>query len=132
MKKIPFLLIAFLVLFSANVKKVKAEPKQREQSKIANSGSANISGGVFEYKIVIKEHKFIPQNFEIPSEQKVKLIIDNQDDSVEEFESFDLQREKIVKGGKSVVVFIGPLKPGTYKYFGDFHSKTAQGIITAK
>ena len=85
-----------------------------------------------EYKIIIKDHKFSPQNLEIPANKKVKLIIENQDDTAEEFESFDLNREKIVKGKKSIVVFVGPLKSGTYKYFGEFHSKTAQGTIAAK
>jgi hypothetical protein len=62
----------------------------------------------------------------------VKLIVENQDQSAEEFESYELNREKIVAGGKSVTVFIGPLKPGVYKFFGEFNPKTAQGTITVK
>jgi hypothetical protein len=84
------------------------------------------------YTIVIKDHQFIPHQLSIPIDQKIKITIDNQDPTVEEFESFDLNREKIVSGNKKIVVFIGPLPKGTYKYFGDFHQKTAQGIIVAQ
>ncbi len=85
-----------------------------------------------EYKIVIKDHKFSPQNLDIPIGEKVKLIIENQDKTIEEFESHDLNREKIVGGKKSINIYVGPLKAGTYKYFGEFNAATAQGTITAK
>ncbi|MCE3255411.1 MAG: hypothetical protein K0R25_905 [Rickettsiaceae bacterium] len=87
---------------------------------------------VQEYKIVLKDHKFTPQNLAVPAGKKVKLIIENQDETVEEFESYDLNREKIIQGGKSVAILIGPLKPGTYKYFGEFNQAIAQGSIVAK
>ena len=84
------------------------------------------------YTIVIKEHRFEPAQLKIPAGQKIKLIIDNQDPTPEEFESYELNREKVVAGGKKIVIYLGPLKPGTYKYFGDFHPKTSQGVIVAQ
>ena len=50
----------------------------------------------------------------------------------EEFESFELNREKVIKGKRKAVIFIGPLRPGRYPYFGEFHPETAQGIIIAE
>jgi len=85
-----------------------------------------------EYKIVIKEHKFSPAELVIPAHQKVKIIVENQDPTAEEFESYDLNREKVVSGNGKITVFVGPLKPGTYKYFGEFHMDTAQGVIIAE
>jgi plastocyanin len=84
------------------------------------------------YTIVIKDHLFSPVPLTIPAGQKIRLNVENHDPTVEEFESYDLNREKIVSGNKKIIVFIGPLKQGTYKYFGDFHQKTAQGIIVAQ
>ncbi len=84
------------------------------------------------YTIVIKDHLFSPASLTIPAGWKIRLTVENQDPTVEEFESFDLNREKIVQGNRKIIVFIGPLKQGTYKYFGDFHQKTAQGIIVAQ
>jgi len=85
-----------------------------------------------EYKIIIKDHKFEPKNFEIPTDEKIILIVENQDKTIEEFESYDLNREKIIGGGKSIKIYIGPLKQGTYKFFGEFNQSTAQGTITVK
>jgi len=102
-------------------------------SAIAVLLSANIATAeVKEYKIVIKDHLFIPAQTKIPAGQKVKLIIDNQDATPEEFESHDLNREKIISGNSKGIVFVGPLSEGSYKYFGEFNEATAQGVIIAE
>jgi Cupredoxin-like domain len=84
------------------------------------------------FEIVIKDHKFQPPVLEIPAHKKVKLIVKNQDPTPEEFESYELNREKVIAGNSQAVVFIGPLDPGTYPYFGEFNMATAQGKIVAK
>jgi len=84
------------------------------------------------YVIQIKDHKFIPAQLVVPAGKKIKLRIENLDKTAEEFESYDLNREKIVAGTRKITVYVGPLKPGIYKYFGEFHPKTAQGTIVAK
>ncbi len=94
--------------------------------------SVNALAQTKEYKITIKDHKFSPKNLEIVSGEKVKLVVENQDKTVEEFESDDLSREKIIGGNKNAVIYVGPLKPGVYKYYGEFNPKTAQGTITVK
>jgi len=83
------------------------------------------------FTITIKDHQFSPKELIVPANEKIKLIIENQDSTAEEFESYDLNREKIVTGNGKIVIFIGPLKPGEYKYFGEFHEDTAQGTIIA-
>jgi plastocyanin len=84
------------------------------------------------YVIEIRDHVFTPAELIVPAGKKVKLRIENLDESAEEFESYALNREKIVAGGRKIIVFIGPLKPGRYEFFGDFNPKTAQGVIIAK
>lgn len=84
------------------------------------------------YLIVIREHRMNPTELQVPAGQKIKLLVDNQDATPEEFESHTLNREKIISGNSKVIIFVGPLKPGTYEYFGDFHQATAQGRIIAK
>jgi hypothetical protein len=61
----------------------------------------------------------------------VKLTVHNQDATAEEFESHKLNREKIVPAGAKVVIFIGPLKPGKYEFFGEYNEATAKGVIVA-
>ena len=84
------------------------------------------------YTLVIKDHRFQPTQIEIPSGQKVALVVQNQDPTPEEFESTELRREKVVSGGEQITVYIGPLKPGQYEFFGDFNPTTARGHIIAK
>jgi Cupredoxin-like domain len=68
----------------------------------------------------------------VPAGQKIVLHVINRDSSAEEFESSDLHREKIVTGGARITVYLGPLSPGSYVFFGDFHPHTARGHIVAK
>jgi hypothetical protein len=92
----------------------------------------NLSASTEEYRMVISDHKFIPDELIVPAGKKIKLLIYNSDDEAEEFESFDLKREKIIPSKSNITVNISPLEPGEYKFFGEFHIKTAQGIIIAK
>ncbi len=84
------------------------------------------------YTIVIKDHKFSPAEITVPAGEKIKLIVDNQDPTPEEFESHDMNREKIIRGNKKATIYVGPLKPGKYHYFGEFNMETANGYIIAK
>lgn len=84
------------------------------------------------YKLTIHDHHFQPTELQVPAGQKFKLIVVNQDSSPEEFESTDMHREKIVVGGATITVYIGPLPAGTYTFFGDFHPQLARGHIVVK
>lgn len=81
------------------------------------------------FNIEIRNHLFYPSELTIPVDTKVKLLIKNTDSSAEEFESYELNREKVIPGKSTGVVFIGPLKKGVYPFFGEFFQKTAQGTI---
>ena len=83
-------------------------------------------------EIIIRNHLFYPFELTIAADTKVKLIIVNQDASAEEFESYELNREKVIPGHSKGIVFVGPLAPGTYPFFGEFFPKTAQGHIIVK
>jgi plastocyanin len=85
-----------------------------------------------ELTITIKDHKFEPANPAVPAGVRIKLTVVNADKTAEEFESRDFHVEKVVGGGKAISVYIGPLDAGTYKFFGERHEKTAQGVLTVK
>lgn len=85
-----------------------------------------------EFTIEIRDHLFFPSTLIVPANTKVKLIIINKDSTPEEFESYELNREKVIMGGAKAAIFIGPLKPGDYPFFGEFNPKTAQGVIRAQ
>jgi plastocyanin len=85
-----------------------------------------------EVKLTIKNHQFIPAEVVIPAGKKVKLLVENQDATPEEFESHELNREKIISGNGHATIYIGPLTPGRYPFYGEFNESTAQGAIIAK
>jgi len=82
--------------------------------------------------IEIHNHLFNPSEIIIPENTKVKLIIHNKDTTDEEFESYELNREKVILGNRKGVIFIGPLPAGEYPFFGEFFPKTAQGKVIVK
>lgn len=85
-----------------------------------------------DYAITIKDNQFLPSELTLPKNQKVKVTVKNLDATPAEFESHDLQREKVISGNGKAVIFIGPLSEGSYKFFDDFHSDTAKGVIVVK
>ena len=85
-----------------------------------------------EIAITIKDHQFIPSEVRVPAGKKIKLIIDNQDATAEEFESHELNREKIIAPRSKASVYIGPLNPGSYPFFGEFNAATARGVVIAE
>jgi plastocyanin len=85
-----------------------------------------------EVLLVIKNHRFEPAELKVPAGQRVKLVVHNQDTTPEEFESHSLNREKVVPGGQKATIYIGPLKPGRYTFFGEYNEKTAQGAVVAE
>lgn len=94
--------------------------------------SATALAGVETFRMEIRDHLFYPSELQVPVGKKVKLIVKNTDKTPEEFESYELNREKVIGGGRKAVIFIGPLEAGEYPFFGEFHPKTAQGKIIAK
>jgi plastocyanin len=84
------------------------------------------------FVVTIKDHRFNPAEVVVPAGRKVKLKVVNADPTPEEFESHELNREKVIPGNTSTIVFIGPLDAGTYPFFGEFNQATAQGRIIAK
>ena len=83
-------------------------------------------------EIEIRDHLFWPSVVIVPANTKVKLLVYNRDPTSEEFESYELNREKVIMGNRKAVIFIGPLLPGEYPFFGEFHPDTAQGKVIAE
>lgn len=85
-----------------------------------------------DYVLTIKDRQFVPKDLVLPANTQVKVTVKNLDSDPAEFESTDLNREKIVTPGKSITVLIGPLSPGVYAIFDDFHRDATTGTITVK
>jgi len=82
-----------------------------------------------DYVVQIKGHHFLPAEVHIPAGKKVRIIIDNQDDSQEEFDSHSLNREKHIPPHARIILFIGPLDPGRYIFEGENHNDGAGAAL---
>ena len=79
--------------------------------------------------LVLKDHGFTPAEVKAPANERFRIQVTNQDATPAEFESSDLRAEKIVVPGGKITVMAGPLKPGTYSFFDDYHPDVAKGTL---
>jgi plastocyanin len=79
--------------------------------------------------ITLRDHQFVPSEVPVPAGVKVTLVIHNEQSTNAEFESTSLHREKIVNAGSQITVLVGPLDPGSYEFFDDFHGATRGHLV---
>ncbi|MFZ3236318.1 MAG: cupredoxin domain-containing protein [Stellaceae bacterium] len=81
------------------------------------------------FPLQMKANQFVPSEVQIPAGVKVKIVVRNDNQAVSEFESNQFHREKVVGPGQEITVFVGPLDPGSYEFFDDFHPQTRGHLI---
>jgi heme/copper-type cytochrome/quinol oxidase subunit 2 len=96
------------------------------------AAGAVFAAGEPEFSLTLENHKFTPNRLEVPAGKKVKLLVENKDATPAEFESETLKVEKVIAGKAKATVFVGPLKPGEYKFADEYNEKTANGTLVAK
>ena len=79
-----------------------------------------------------ENRSFTPQTIIVPANQALALRITNASKDPIEFESFNLNREKVVGPGETITVRIPALRPGSYDFYDDFHQDVPAGSIVAK
>lgn len=84
------------------------------------------------FRLEIRQHSFVPATLVVPTGSRVKLLVKNARSLPSEFESFDLNREKVVPPGATITVWIGPLSAGKYKFFDDFNPGVTGWIAAGK
>lgn len=82
--------------------------------------------------LTLQNHKFTPSVIRVKANQPAMITMVNKDGTAEEFDSSDLKIEKVVAGNQSGNIRVRALKPGTYHFMGEYHDKTAQGVVIAE
>jgi hypothetical protein len=82
--------------------------------------------------VTLKDHKFSPSVIKVKANEPSMIILSNDDDTADEFDSTALKVEKVVPGHAKGNVRIRALAPGKYPFMGEYHSATAQGIVVAE
>lgn len=96
------------------------------------AGSPALAGELPTYKLSVQNGRFTPETITVPAGVKFKILVSNLGPGPEEFESYDLKKETVMGAGVTRPVVFAPLKPGVYKFFGEFHPETAKGQIVVK
>lgn len=84
------------------------------------------------FLLVMKDGRLFPATIEVPANTKFRLEVRNEGPGATEFESLELRKELVLAPGVTRKLVFFPLKPGSYKFFDEFHPDTAQGLIVAK
>ena len=85
-----------------------------------------------EAALTIKDDRFVPTEFKVPAGKKIKLVVETRTPPPKNSKSHDLNREKVIAPKSKATIFHGPLKTGTYKFYGEFNQATAQGAVIAE
>lgn len=88
--------------------------------------------GAAEYKVTLKNHRFTPSTIKVKAGTPNVIVLSNEDPTADEFDSESLKVEKVVAGNSTGKVRIRPLAPGRYPFMGEYHAKTAQGVVIAE
>ena len=80
----------------------------------------------------LKNHKFSPSVIKVKANQSAMIILFNDDDTADEFDSSSLKIERVVPGHAKGNIRLRALAPGKYPFMGEFHAATAQGVVIAE
>jgi hypothetical protein len=79
-------------------------------------------------QLAVQDGGFQPAELKTPKQAKVRLEVSNETAVAIEFESFELNRERVVQPGQKVAVYLSGLSPGRYEFFDDFHHER-KGVL---
>jgi hypothetical protein len=100
----------------------------------ATVGSAGpaIADDIPTVRLLMKDGRILPETLEVPAQTRFRLEVKNEGPGAAEFESLELKKELVLAPGVTRTTVFAPMKPGTYRFFDDFHPETGQGRIVAK
>ena len=84
------------------------------------------------YKLLMKDGRILPETLEVPANTRFRLEVKNEGPGAAEFESLELKKELVLAPGVTRTTVFAPMKPGTYKFFDEFHPDTGQGRFVVK
>ena len=83
-------------------------------------------------EVHLKNHRFTPNVIKVKANQPSMIMLFNDDDTADEFDSSSLKIEKVVPGHGKGAIRVRALAPGKYPFMGEYHAATAQGVVIAQ
>lgn len=63
--------------------------------------------------------------------ERLKIEVTNRTAAAMEFESFELNRERVVQPGQTVSIYVSGLEAGRYEFFDDFNT-ARRGVLVVR
>jgi hypothetical protein len=99
---------------------------------LAASATLAVAAELPVFQLTVRDGRFYPETLEVPAGQRFKIVVRNEGPGPIEFEMTSPFKERVLgPGGQSFLIF-APLKPGTYRFFDEFHPETGKGQIIAR
>ena len=83
-------------------------------------------------EVRLKNHRFTPNVIKVKANQPSMIMLFNDDETADEFDSSSLKIEKVVAGHNKGAIRVRALAPGKYPFMGEYHAATAQGMVIAE
>jgi len=84
------------------------------------------------FRLEMKDGVLSTNRLVVPADKPFRLEVKNTGKTPAEFESLPLRKEKVLAPGAESVIVFRKISAGEYKFYDEFHLKTAQGVIIAK
>ncbi|MGE5540635.1 MAG: cupredoxin domain-containing protein [Gemmatimonas sp.] len=84
------------------------------------------------FRIEMNDGAITPLRIEVPANKPFKLEIHNTGKTPSEFESVELNREKVLAPQSQSFIVFRRLSPGEYTVFDDFHPEAPKATLIAK
>jgi Cupredoxin-like domain len=85
-----------------------------------------------EVELTLENGRFSPEELRVKAGSPFMLVITNKDPKDEEFEIQSLKIEKVVPAGRTRRVKMPGLRPGVYRFIGEYTQATAKGRLVAE
>jgi cupredoxin-like protein len=79
--------------------------------------------------LAVEDGAFVPAEVEGPAATRFRLEVTNRTSAAIEFESFALNRERVVQPGQTVAIYLSGLTFGRYEFFDDFHQERRGTLV---
>lgn len=79
--------------------------------------------------LAVRDGGFQPAELQAPPGARIRLEVANESGSAIEFESFELNRERVIPPAQKAVVYLSGLGAGRYEFFDDFHQERRGALV---
>ena len=82
------------------------------------------------FRLTLKADRFEPAELQVPAGVRFLLVVKNETAAAAEFESKELNTEKVISAGREATIRVAPLDAGRYPFENEFNN-AARGALVA-